>query len=478
MAAIVFGLIRFTVVAIDYQSLGEDPDAYRAIAEGWSASGTVGRLSPDGSVAATAYRPPLYPWLLSWFASDNGLWLPGVAGLHILLGSLTCLLTLDITKRLLSSRPSSRLSPRDELLEVPESQPKLKPVRTLEFASRREATTMIPWLAGLAVAFDPILLRQSCLVMTETTATFMSILIWWFWIVALRNYTGRALQFSFGFIGILLGISCLLRPTTLVWCVLLVVALFKHTWRMPRPERRIAFSFSKAIFLAMGVVLVLSPWAIRNRMEFGSTIWTTTHGGYTLLLANNPVIFQHLEVEGISRDWDEGRFHELWSHRTQQDPREPGFWTDRNEYENAPKHILDEINDDRLANQVAWATIVRSPWTFVKASFARTLWLWALWPFQEEASPLLTILVGVWYFAILSLFAYGSMRAAYNWFSRSYSSASESDWLPAVALIIGLAAVHAVYWSNMRMRAPVMPMVVVIAAISLSKSQRLLSERT
>ncbi len=39
----------------------------------------------------------------------------------------------------------------------------------------------------------------------------------------------------------------------------------------------------------------------------------------------------------------------------------------------------------------------------------------------------------------------------------------DAVWIPAIALTLGLTLVHAVYWSNMRMRGPVMPMVYVAA---------------
>ena len=38
-------------------------------------------------------------------------------------------------------------------------------------------------------------------------------------------------------------------------------------------------------------------------------------------------------------------------------------------------------------------------------------------------------------------------------------------WAPPLLLILALTAVHAVYWSNLRMRAPVMPMVAALAAV-------------
>src|SRR5438874_11851777 len=36
---------------------------------------------------------------------------------------------------------------------------------------------------------------------------------------------------------------------------------------------------------------MLTPWAVRNAWSFGEPVWTTTHGGYTLALANNPIYY-------------------------------------------------------------------------------------------------------------------------------------------------------------------------------------------
>ncbi len=49
-------------------------------------------------------------------------------------------------------------------------------------------------------------------------------------------------------------------------------------------------------------LLTISPWAIRNWQVFGRPIITTTHGGYTLWLANNPAYYREV-VEGGAPAW-------------------------------------------------------------------------------------------------------------------------------------------------------------------------------
>ncbi len=448
LAAIVFGLIRIIALAIEYPALNADPDAYRALAEGWSASGTFGRMSNEATVVATAYRPPFYPWLLSWFVGADGLRLPAVATIHILLGSLTCWLTWDVARRLAESSNTAQH----------------KVDSTLVHQTATNATA-IAWFAGLTVALDPILIRQSSLVMTETAATFLSVSIWWVWVLAVQSSNLVLPRFAL-MVGALLGLSCLLRSSSLVWCPLLIVALVIHRWRVPATEPRSAFPFMSAFVLLLATTLVLIPWAIRNRIAMGSTIWATTHGGYTLLLANNPILFRHYEIEGGSRKWDEDRFHQLWSNRTQRDPRETAYWDEPNNETRAAVKIVDEVEDNRLANQTAWATIFRSPWTFAKACVIRIVWFWAIWPAPGQASLYLSILIGCWYSILFVLFLWGSVPGLAGWWSRRISASTSLAWLPAATLIVGLTLIHAVYWSNMRMRAPLIPIVAVIAAMS------------
>jgi len=247
---------------------------------------------------------------------------------------------------------------------------------------------------------------------------------------------------------------------------MLIGAIVIHRWRAPQLGTRSWFRGTSELVLLAAMILVLVPWAIRNRTVTGSSVWTTTHGGYTLLLANNPILFHHFDVDGGTRTWDEDRFHHLWSKRSRGDPREPAYWEAADTTGEAT-YVADEVIDDRLANQTAWATIARSPMLFAKACCIRIVWLWACWPAPGQASLLLRIVIGGWYVSILILFIYGSARGVAAWWSRRCSASTVYGWLPAISLVIGLTAVHTIYWSNMRMRAPLVPIISVVAAMNL-----------
>ncbi len=428
-----------------FPSMQQDPDAYVAMAEGWATSGTFGRIDSNGPVSPTAYRPPLYPWVLSWMVHDSVLNRQSVAILHLVLGTATCLLTVLIAMRLLHCNT-----------------PPLAAITS-----------------GLCVAIDPILIRQSSLVMTETLATFFAVAVWWLWLRAIKpaakplenGLPGNHLQgsaWTIAAVGAMLGFSCLLRPTSLVWAGLMILMLLCISlWSRKQ--------LYQPVLLGLAVTIVLVPWVVRNHKVLGEPLLTTTHGGYTLLLANNPVLYSHFEQENLSRNWDENRFHRLWDKRRSEDPRLADYWND-SEAEDAnriakPIPMRTEIEDDRLANETAIATIKRSPVTFVKSCFARFLWFFAVNPGQGQASTLPSIAIGVWYSVTLGLFFLSLVLALSSWWSRKRKSklSGVGEWIPAIALSLSLVLIHSVYWSNMRMRAPMMPVVYIAVILSLSR---------
>ena len=407
---ILAAIIRATVLWLGAADLNADPDSYARIASTLAKTGTFG-FEGEGGASPTAFRPPLYPWLLSWLVFDGHVSQAAVAVLHLLLGCGTVALTFLIGSKL-----------------------------NLRFA----------WVAGLAVAVDPILLRQSQLVMTETLATFLAVLAWllgllvWpsFEMCAVKQRPGTQWLSLVGF-SLTLGVSILARPTAAPWallCALIAMFVGCNCW-----QRRL----NDCALICLGVLVCLVPWTLRNYSVFGKPIWATTHGGYTLLLANNPALYRHFAAGGPSRAWEAEEFQEAWSARIALE---------------APS--LNEVDKDQLAYRAARSTMARYPRIFVLSCIYRAGWLWALWP-HDGAIGASELLIGVWY-AVIFWFAYiGLQQVRY---ARSYRS-----WLIGLTLVFSLTAVHSIYWSNMRMRAPAMPVVILLATVGVvsGKGQRL-----
>ena len=385
---------RLTIQILTLPSLLADRDAYRRLAQTLYATGTFGVLDPQGHPVATAYRPPLYPWLLSWLQGFNSDLMP-IAILHAILGACSVTLTYRIALRL-----------------------GLSGLQSLA--------------ASALVLFDPILLRQSTLVMTETLATFLGLFAWWVALFLDRNSTrGAAIGAAIGLaIGATLGIACLCRPTALAWALL---------WGGSELRRNPL----RASCLLLGCLLVLLPWWKRNQSEIGQGLWATTHGGYTLLLANNPILYEHWETSW-SRQWDDDRFHAWWQAKR---------------LEENVRSETDEIASDALANALGWQSIRANPVLFFKACAIREGWMWAWWPAEHQAHWIVRVAIGIWYAITTTAGFVGLIRLLV----RARLEPKFAYWLPALTLAVSLCLVHAVYWSNMRMRAPIIPVISLLA---------------
>jgi hypothetical protein len=258
-------------------------------------------------------------------------------------------------------------------------------------------------------------------------------------------------------LGVVLGLSILTRPTMLPWAALMVASL---AVRGGQAGNRVALITAALIAIS----LVNASWMVRNKQMLGQPIWTTTHGGYTLLLANNPPLYKHFKANGPDRDWDAEEFHKLWAMRRQGDPRQVEFWQAEVPSGPVAEPDIEEIKDDRLAQESAMATIKSDPATFAKSCVYRAGWLWNVFPNLDAKRENERNIIGAWYavwFAMALLGVFYLREQLFN-----------SVWLMPLILVLSLTAIHAIYWSNMRMRAPMMPIVYLAACWPLLRSRK------
>jgi hypothetical protein len=180
----------------------------------------------------------------------------------------------------------------------------------------------------------------------------------------------------------------------------------------------------------------VAPWAWRNAAVFGEPVWTTTHGGYTLALANNPVYYDEVVHGPPGAVWTG---HNQW------------LWWDA---VNRSMRGLPEPEADRRMRREAWRVIAARPTDFVRASAARLGRFWALAPAAAVYPGPLRLATALW--------------TAPLWLALALGLARRDTWTwPRVAaplVLIGLSAVHTLYWTDMRMRAAVVPAVALVAA--------------
>ena len=112
----------------------------------------------------------------------------------------------------------------------------------------------------------------------------------------------------------------------------------------------------------MTIALVLLPWMIRNLVVLGDPIWTTTHGGYTLALANNPVYYREI------LDGPPGR---VWTGEDQ------WRWWDSVNRETAG---MTERQADRYLQETVWRLARQRPRDFGRSIVARLGHFWSVAP--------------------------------------------------------------------------------------------------
>ncbi len=417
--------LRGGVAFASIDRFGADPDAYRAIAETLIHHGVFGLAGANDQPQPTAFRPPLYPYVLSWTTTGAG----AVAMLHSVLGAITVVTIFAATMTIYED-------------------------------------WMAASVAAIFVAIDPILLQQSTLVMTETLATLLVAIVLWRWCIAIR--CGFSIR-ECVWIGSALAAAYLCRPTFLVWACLVVMSLIAMalSWKMWQSRKTY---FRSALIIAAVVAMAVGAWCIRNVRELGHPVWATTHGGYTMLLANNPMFYDYLRDESAVGVWNPQSFFEAYSHRYESDPTRELFWDRDWSIAGPPQYPsgVTEVSDDRLTAMAAKASIRREPLMFAWSCVVRLSRLWSPFPFvTPERSRLATIGVGLYYVVLYAVVLWGGRRIL-----RSDRLASLWIWWPAMAMILTLTAVHAVYWSNMRMRAPAIPGCAMIAAACFARDRR------
>jgi hypothetical protein len=165
-------------------------------------------------------------------------------------------------------------------------------------------------------------------------------------------------------------------------------------------------------------------------------VWTTTHGGYTLSLANNPVYYDEVVNGPPGAVWTG---HNQW------------LWWDS---VNRSTAGLSEVEADRALRTAALRVIAGRPGDFVRASWGRLGRFWGLSPAAAVYPRWLRIATALWTAPLWIALVLGlTARGLWSW-----------PRIAAPAAVIALSLVHTIYWTDQRMRAPAVPAIALIAA--------------
>lgn len=412
-------ILRVGWMVVKPESLAIDRDAYLLLAQ--NLADALGYCGPGG--VPTAFRPPLFPLLLApllWIA--NVTW--AVALLQLSLSLVLTWATIRTT----------------QLLTNP----------LADHGVIKNGWYLAGGWAGLIVAIDPLLLLYSTQPMTEILAATLIMLLSLQLAQALIHPASLTLS-KLILAGLLAGLAPLARPALLLLLPWFFICMgWASSQRSPHASLRLPL---RIVMILAGFSLIAPGiWMTRNLVVMGAPIMTTTHGGYTLWLANNPVIQELEETRGTSI-WPDEKFRE---------------W----EAQNREKlDGLSEVEQDKLQQTWAWQTIRSHPEAFTRSALLRMAFFWSPVPqsmFQNRMPWGLTELLFFCYglLAILACLGTVELLRCHRIFG---------VWLVGTVCLVMLP--HIFYFSNARMRAPIEPLLAIPAAICLVKHlQRWISQ--
>ncbi|HLJ10230.1 MAG TPA: hypothetical protein VKU82_03525, partial [Planctomycetaceae bacterium] len=208
--------------------------------------------------------------------------------------------------------------------------------------------------------------------------------------------------------------------------------------------------------LLAGLVLVVAHWVIRNAVVMGRPIVTTTHGGYTLLLAHNSAYTQAVVEQPWGAVW-EGEPQANWVAAIESEMARENPPIDAARLSPAV-----ELARDDWMSRKAWQFIHDEPVIAVRAGITLLRRLWNVVPLATDRttrSTTVRLTIGVLYSGIFLAVLIGVARKR---------RADWPAWRPVLVLIVSFTAVHSLYWADMRMRAPLVPAIALLATAGLS----------
>ena len=273
-------------------------------------------------------------------------------------------------------------------------------------------------IAAFGSAVYPHLVFWTGYVLTETL--FVALVAGAFYLTvtaADRDDGGRAAA-----AGVVTALAALARPAYLAFGVAVVV-----WWLLRARERRAA---GAALLFAAGLALPIAVWAVRNEVELGAPIVTTTESGFVLYAGNSR------EGTGGSRGYLDGR-----DYRTLDLPAG-----------------LSEAESDAAYQREALRQIAEDPWAAIRKWPSKLYNMWR--PTYEDASTRNLLVSFATYLPVLVLGVAGAAILA-------RAGALRASALPALFLATWVA-VHVLVAGLIRYRLPAELILIVTGAVPLA----------
>lgn len=229
----------------------------------------MGIAQGDWAGPASFVHAPLYAYLLAPFArvwgdGEGFTWLRAARGAQVVAGSLACALVVPMTLAWLGAIGG--------------------------LAERRQR--LIAALAGVGLAAYPAAVFYDLLIQKTTVDLFISVLLLWVMGWVFNRGLGVSVL-GWALVGSLIGLFTLNRQNALALGVLIVAMPLWLAWLSSKHERTLNRS-TQAIKRAMpamaagllALIVVLTPWAARNKAVLGDWVISTPNLGQNLMMGN------------------------------------------------------------------------------------------------------------------------------------------------------------------------------------------------
>ena len=231
-------------------------------------------------------------------------------------------------------------------------------------------------------------------------------------------------------LGIIVGLAALTVPTILFFFPLGIIWLYiAHNQARPKVLFHAAITF-------LAMLLILSPWLLRNYRIFNKPFVIATNGGYNFWMGNNE---KTTASTGNTIKFPASLSQQL---------AEAG----------------NEVAQERIFYQQGFQFIQQNPARFVKLTFLKVLNLWRLYPNPDtgyKISPTLS--------KILSIVTYGPvLLLAIAGFILSFSQRKKYVCL-MLCLFLSFTVGYALFITKVRFRLPLEPYLIILASFAMTR---------
>lgn len=279
-------------------------------------------------------------------------------------------------------------------------------------------------LGGILCAFYPPLIWHSVHLMTEPLFIFLS--AGCIYAAFLFRRTGRREWAALA--GLAAGLAALSRSMLIGFLPLLAI----WVWLA---RRKLGQGWSGAALFCAVALAALTPWIVRNALIFGEFVPATTDAGHGFYVANNA--------------------------RSLDDPRgfyKPDDWS----FMLKPGETsIGEVEASRRLMRITWDYLLSHPRVALRLMARRFATLWKFYPNPDFVGRAQVLVYAVAYVPLFPLMLFGLWRAHRR---------REAEWMDLLlvdGLILYTTAIHTVFLAMLRYREPLMPFLLLFAAMGI-----------